>query len=74
MIRPVTPPADKQILSIAEACGYLGICYNTFRKLLDNGDIRAVRAGRRYLFPKSNIDDFLQRDAMAARLFLRGVK
>lgn len=74
MIRKVVPAADKAVLSMSEACGYLGVCYNTLMKLINNGDIRPVRAGRRYLFPRQNIQAFLEQDALIAKAYIKKLR
>jgi excisionase family DNA binding protein len=51
---------QKMTFNRKEAARYLGIAENTFSKLLKEGHIRYIRAGRRILVPKKALDEFLE--------------
>jgi len=74
MVVKKLPDKDKTIFTAAEACGYINLCWNSLRKLIDNGDIRVVRVGRKYLITKEALDNFVNRDAIAARLLLKNIR
>jgi excisionase family DNA binding protein len=74
MIKKILPPENKTIFSASEACGYMGLCWNTLKKLINEGEIRTVRIGKRYLIPKESIDSFINQDAMMTRAFIKGMK
>ena len=50
---------EKRTYSCAEASEALGVSKNTFKRLLESGEIEFVRAGRRYLIPIANVERFL---------------
>lgn len=74
MVKPKKPDIDKSIFSPAEACGYIGLSWNTLRTLISDGQIRAVRLKRRYLIPKAAIDEFMDRDSIIAKAMIKGLK
>ncbi|MCI4625539.1 MAG: helix-turn-helix domain-containing protein [Candidatus Magnetoovum sp. WYHC-5] len=74
MIKRIVPPSDKQILTSGEACGYLGVSWNTLKKVIDSGELRVKRVGSRYIFTKVVIDEYLERDKFFAKALLRSVK
>lgn len=73
MIRPKRPDEGKEVFNASEACFYIGLSWNTLKNLIDEGEIRVIRVGRRYLIPKSSIDDFLQRDQLIAKYLLKTI-
>lgn len=74
MVIPREPRKDKTIFSPAEACYYMGLSWNTLRKLIREGEIRAVRLKRKYLIPKEAIDEFMNRDIIRAELLIKSLK
>ena len=50
---------DKMIFSLKDAAEYLGICYNTILKLVNNGSLPAGRVGHQWRISKDNLDRFL---------------
>jgi excisionase family DNA binding protein len=78
MITKKLPHPDKTVFDASEACGYLGLSWNTVKKLMDSGELRAkeLRAGKRvrYLFPKENLDAYLHKDALEAKFVLQSVR
>jgi excisionase family DNA binding protein len=73
MIKKVLPPENRTIFNASEACGYINLSWNTLKRLIDNGEIRVVRIGKRYLIPKESLDNFIQKDALLARVFLKEI-
>jgi len=51
---------QKATFNRKEAAAYLGVAENTFARLLSQGRIKYIRAGRRILIPKVAIDRFLE--------------
>lgn len=43
-----------------EAAKYIGVAENTFVKLLNSGRIKYIKAGRRLIIPKKELDRFLE--------------
>ncbi len=74
MVKKISPPENKTIFNASEACGYINLCWNTLKGLIDNGEIRVVRIGKRYLIPKESLDNFINQDAMIAQALIRGTK
>ncbi len=74
MIRKILPPENKTVFNASEACGYMGVCWNSLKKLINEGEIRAIRIGKRYLIPKESLDNFINQDAMITRAFVKGMK
>jgi excisionase family DNA binding protein len=74
MIRKILPCENKRIFNASEACGYMGICWNSLKKLINAGDIRVIRIGKRYLIPKESLDSFIEQDAMIAKTIIKGIK
>jgi excisionase family DNA binding protein len=52
---------EKQLLTIAELQDYLSISRTTVFKLMKTKRIKYAKVGRRVLFRKSDIDDFIQK-------------
>lgn len=50
---------ESATVSIAEAAAVLGVSYNTIARAIDNGDIVAIRLGRRRQIPRHVIDRLL---------------
>ena len=71
MIKKIVPPENKTIFNASEACGYIGLCWNTLKGLIHSGEIRVIRIGKRYLIPKESLDYFIQKDALFARAILK---
>jgi excisionase family DNA binding protein len=74
MVRKKIPDRDKSVYNASEACGYLGVCWNTFKSLIREGKIRVVRKGRRYLIPKESIDNYLNEENLFAKTILKSLK
>ena len=53
----------KQAFNRKEGAAYIGVAENTFRKLLDSGEINYITLGRRLLIPKISLDNYLSRIA-----------
>ena len=53
---------EDTILTTKEACYYLRISRPTYLKYLHTGRIKAVRVGKGWRVPKSELDWFLQGD------------
>ena len=47
----------RQTLTIAEAASYLGIHRASLRAAIDRGEVHAIRIGRRWLVPRSALDE-----------------
>ncbi len=47
------------ILSVKEVCEILHLCKNKVYELLNKGDIKARRIGRKFLIPKASLIDFI---------------
>lgn len=54
------PVMEKDILTITEACNILRIGRSTFIKLINTGEIHALKVGRQWRIPKKEIERFLQ--------------
>ena len=52
---------DKQLLTIAELMEYLSISRTTVFKLMKAKRLKYAKVGRRVLFRKSDIDEFIQK-------------
>ncbi|MEN6565319.1 MAG: helix-turn-helix domain-containing protein [Veillonellales bacterium] len=59
LVEAQAEPAKKKVLTPEEGRTILGLSRNTFMSLLYSGQIRAVKAGKRWLIPAGAIDDFL---------------
>jgi excisionase family DNA binding protein len=68
------PQPGKTVFSASEACGYMGLCWNSLKKLANNGDIRFKRVGKRYLFTKEALDEFLNEESIITKAIIRGLK
>jgi DNA binding domain, excisionase family len=53
--------AKKKVLTVEEARAILGLSRNPFTDLLKTGQIKAVKAGRKWLIPQWAIDQFLEK-------------
>ena len=56
------PDNSAQIISVAEACRFLGVHRNTLYKLITEGDLPAFRltTGGRWKFRKTDLDEWLE--------------
>jgi excisionase family DNA binding protein len=50
------PPADRDVLSVVEAAGLLGVGETTIREAVKDGKIPHTRFGRRILFRRTDLD------------------
>jgi len=73
MVAKKIPDKDKTIFTAAEACGYINLCWNSLKKLIDDGDIAVVRVGKRYLIPKESIDKFMNKDTLLAESIAKSI-
>ncbi|MDA8431803.1 MAG: excisionase family DNA-binding protein [Nitrospiraceae bacterium] len=75
MIVPRKPDPDKTVFDAAEACGYIGVSWNTLKKEIRAGSLKVKRVGARYLFHKELLDNFLieKGDPVADRI-IRSLK
>lgn len=74
MVTKKIPDPNKAVYNASEACGYIGVCWNTLKSLIQSGEIRVVRVGRRYLIPKESIDNYLRRESLLAEAILQTIK
>ena len=75
MIKKQKPEEGRTIFSPGEACYYMGLSWNTLKKLINEGDIRAVKVGKRkILIPKESIDNYFNRDDLFAKALLKTIK
>lgn len=51
-------------LDVAEAAKLLGLGRNTTYTLVRSGRLRSVRVGRRLVIPRSEVNAFLEREAL----------
>jgi excisionase family DNA binding protein len=51
---------EKATMSMMEGCAYIGISRPTLTRLMDEGQIRSFRIGRRRFCLKASLDDFIQ--------------
>lgn len=54
-------------LDVSEAAALLGLGRNTTYTLVRSGRLRSVRVGRRLVIPRSELDAFLEREAMEGK-------
>lgn len=73
MIKKIVPHPDKTIFTPAEACGYLGLSWNSIKKLIDEGEIGVKRVGRRYLIPKQSLDQYIYENEIKDRILIRSI-
>jgi hypothetical protein len=69
IVREVLPeildelPPHKEVYSEAEFCKLAGISKDTAKKLRDRGELKFKQAGRRILYSRKHISDFLNSNA-----------
>jgi excisionase family DNA binding protein len=51
---------EERALSLSEACGVLGVCENTLRSLVRQGNVRCKFVGRRPLFRRRWLMEWLE--------------
>lgn len=61
LVEAQADPVKRKVLTPEEGRAILGLSRNTFMELLYSGQIRAVKAGKRWLVPTDAIDEFLDR-------------
>ncbi|MBE0426350.1 MAG: excisionase family DNA-binding protein [Nitrospirae bacterium] len=74
MIKKTKPEEGRTIFSPGEACYYIGLSWTTLKRLIDEGEIRVVRVGRRYLIPKESLDAFVEFKSVIVKDFLKSFK
>ena len=57
---------DQLAYSDSQCAAILGVSRPTFRKLLDNGEVRSFRLGARRLIPRSELEGYISRQMAAA--------
>ena len=73
MISKKLPDRDKVIFSPSEACGYLGVSWNTLKKYLQEGEISYRRKGRRYFISREDLNDFIDKNKNKNKLFAKTI-
>ncbi|MBF0320726.1 MAG: helix-turn-helix domain-containing protein [Nitrospirae bacterium] len=73
-VKTKIPDKDKAVLSAGEACGYLGLSWNSLKILVRSGEVRAKRVGMRYIFTRAAIDDYLNEEDTRAKIFIQNLK
>ena len=63
---PVAPIADRATFTAQELADLLGVSLVMVYRMLKNGEIPRRRAGRKYIIPRSAVEDWL-REAPATR-------
>jgi len=48
-----------RLLKSAEACRALGVSYPTLKKMIDNGQLRAVKIGRGFRVSEAELSTFI---------------
>lgn len=66
--------SNKTILSRQEACKYMGVCWNTLKKLVDEGEIIITNIGDRIFFSKETLDNFTRQKELNLRAFVKNLK
>lgn len=61
---PAPDPDPDQLLTAREACALLRICDKHLRKLCQADGLPVVRLGRRTLFRRQDLRDWLQRQTL----------
>ena len=59
----MTKAIEKQAYNRKEGAAYIGVAENTFRKLLNAGEINFTTFGRRLIIPKMSLEAYLFRIA-----------
>ena len=49
----------KDIMTVEQVCSALAMGKNTVYKLLQNGEIKSIKVGRKYFIPKAFLIDFI---------------
>ncbi|MBI3583457.1 MAG: helix-turn-helix domain-containing protein [Nitrospinae bacterium] len=65
---------NKTILSRQEACKYMGVCWNTLKKLVNEGEILTTNIGDRIFFSKETLDNFIRQKELKVRAFVKNLK
>jgi len=60
---PSADPGKKRVYHVNEMMQILGLSRNTLMALLMSGQLKSVRAGRRWLIPSSSLSEFLGENA-----------
>jgi excisionase family DNA binding protein len=55
-----TPAADKQLLTLEDACERLQVSEATIRRLVKDGELRVVRIGRAIRVRPEDLDAFIR--------------
>lgn len=64
VLRISSPQKSEDVnMEVKEAAQYINHCEHTLRKLAVNGVIKHSRPGRKFIFKKSDLDEFLQSTA-----------
>lgn len=60
-----TAKIQQPLLSVQDACTYLGIGKTTIYRFIDSGQLRTVKFGRRRLVPVEALDEFIAQGSNA---------
>lgn len=65
---------NKTILSRQEACKYMGVCWNTLKILVNEGEILSISIRGRIFFPKESLDNFINQKNIKVKAFVKDLK
>jgi excisionase family DNA binding protein len=66
-VEPITIPGDKEWLSVADICEYLGVTPFVVTRVLRSGELPGVKIGREWRVARLDFEDWLNAQRFEAR-------
>jgi excisionase family DNA binding protein len=64
-VEPISVPGDKEWLSVADICDYMGVSAYVVTSVLRSGELTGVKFGREWRVAKSDLEDWINRRRQA---------
>lgn len=60
-MEPISVPSDREWLSVADICDYMGVSAYVVTSVLRNGELTGVKFGREWRVAKTDLEDWINR-------------
>jgi excisionase family DNA binding protein len=67
-VERITVSLDKEWLSVADICEYMGVSTFVVTRVLRSGELPGVKMGREWRIAKADFEDWLNAQRLASRL------
>jgi excisionase family DNA binding protein len=60
-MEPISVPGDKEWLSVADICDYMGVSAYVVTSVLRSGELTGVKFGREWRVARADLEDWINR-------------